>query len=143
MLAAVVVEPISGAAGVILPPEGYLLERLRALCTEHGILLIFDEVITGFGLSRGPAVRRALERRPRHYRSDGERHHQRDHFAAGRRLRRDHVYERFMDMEEPGVELNHGYTYSGHPVACAAGMATLDIYEEEGLFDRARAFHGA
>lgn len=137
-IAAVVVEPISGAAGVILPPEGYL-ERLRELCTQHGILLIFDEVITGFGRLGAVCAAERWNVIP-------------DIMTTAKGITNatiplgavfvaDHVYERFMEMEQPGVELNHGYTYSGHPVACAAGMATLDIYEEEDLFDRASALH--
>jgi beta-alanine--pyruvate transaminase len=133
-IAAVIVEPVAGSAGVIVPPKGYL-ERLREICTKHGILLIFDEVITGFGrLGKGFAA---------------------DHFGVipdlmtvakgltnaavpmGGVFVRKPVYDAFMQGDEQMIEFFHGYTYSGHPLAAAAGMAALDIYQEEGLFQRA------
>jgi len=132
-IAAVIVEPMSGSAGVILPPKGYL-ERLRATAAKHGILLIFDEVITGFGrlgtpfavdyfgvvpdlvttakgLTNGAIPMGAV-------------------FAARK------VYDGLMTGPENAIELFHGYTYSGHPVAAAAGLATLEVYAEEGLLTR-------
>ncbi|KAB2703839.1 MULTISPECIES: aspartate aminotransferase family protein [Brucella] len=132
-IAAVIVEPMSGSAGVILPPKGYL-ERLRATADKYGILLIFDEVITGFGrlgtpfavdyfgvvpdlvttakgLTNGAIPMGAV-------------------FAARK------VYDGLMTGPENAIELFHGYTYSGHPVAAAAGLATLEVYAEEGLLTR-------
>ncbi|ENS99512.1 hypothetical protein B989_02245 [Brucella sp. 56/94] len=132
-IAAVIVEPMSGSAGVILPPKGYL-ERIRATADKYGILLIFDEVITGFGrlgtpfavdyfgvvpdlvttakgLTNGAIPMGAV-------------------FAARK------VYDGLMTGPENAIELFHGYTYSGHPVASAAGLATLEIYAEEGLLTR-------
>ncbi|CUW45334.1 hypothetical protein B3286c2_0448 [Brucella vulpis] len=132
-IAAVIVEPMSGSAGVILPPKGYL-ERIRATADKYGILLIFDEVITCFGrlgtpfavdyfgvvpdlvttakgLTNGAIPMGAV-------------------FAARK------VYDGLMTGPENAIELFHGYTYSGHPVASAAGLATLEIYAEEGLLTR-------
>ncbi|MBW4652804.1 MAG: aspartate aminotransferase family protein [Kaiparowitsia implicata GSE-PSE-MK54-09C] len=133
-IAAVIVEPVAGSTGVLIPPVGYL-QRLRQICDRHGILLIFDEVITGFGrLGSGFAA---------------------EHFGVlpdmitvakgitngtvpmGAVFVRQHIYDAFMQDDAPGIELFHGYTYSGHPVACAAALATLDIYEDEGLFQQA------
>lgn len=133
-IAAVIVEPVAGAAGVILPPQGYL-QRLREVCTQHGILLIFDEVITAFGRLGAASAAELFGVIP-------------DIMTTAKGITNatipmggvfvtDEIYNTFMSIEAPGVELNHGYTYSGHPVACAAGMATLDIYEEENLFPRA------
>ncbi|MCB1645239.1 MAG: aspartate aminotransferase family protein [Pseudomonadales bacterium] len=132
-IAAVIVEPVAGAAGVILPPQGYL-QRLREICTEHGILLIFDEVITGFGRLGASCAAQRFGVVP-------------DIMTTAKGITNatvpmgavfvtEEIYQTFMAVETPGVELNHGYTYSGHPLACAAGMATLDIYESEGLLDR-------
>ncbi|HSE76950.1 MAG TPA: aspartate aminotransferase family protein [Alphaproteobacteria bacterium] len=135
-IAAVIVEPVAGSAGVLVPPLGYL-ERLRAICDKHGILLIFDEVITGFG-RLGAAF--AAE-----------------HFGVvpdlmtvakgltngavpmGAVFVRKGIYDTFMGGPEQAIELFHGYTYSGHPLAAAAGLATLKVYKDEGLFERARA----
>lgn len=133
-IAAVIVEPMSGSAGVILPPKGYL-ERLREIADKYGILLIFDEVITGFGRLGTPfAV---------------------DYFGVvpdiittakgltngaipmGAVFTSSKIYNGLMTGPENAIELFHGYTYSGHPVACAAGIATLEIYQEEGLLTRA------
>ncbi len=133
-IAAVIVEPVAGSTGVLIPPKGYL-ERLRALCDKHDILLIFDEVITGFGrvgaafaaerfgvvpdimcLAKGltnaaaPAGAVAVSRT---------------------------IHDAMMEGADAPIELFHGYTYSAHPLACAAGLATLDVYAEEGLFERA------
>jgi beta-alanine--pyruvate transaminase len=133
-IAAVIVEPMSGSAGVILPPKGYL-ERLRTIADKHGLLLIFDEVITGFGRLGTPFAT--------------------DYFGVvpdlvttakgltngaipmGAVFARRKVYDALMVGPESQIELFHGYTYSGHPVASAAGIATLEIYEEEGLLTRA------
>ena len=133
-IAAVIVEPVAGSAGVLPPPVGYL-ERLREICDQHGILLIFDEVITAFG-RLGKAFGA-------------------DYFGVtpdiittakgltngvipmGAVLVRDHVYDAFMQGPEHMIELFHGYTYSGHPVAAAAGIATQDVYRDEGIFEQA------
>ncbi|MBT4162384.1 MAG: aspartate aminotransferase family protein [Gammaproteobacteria bacterium] len=134
-IAAVIVEPVAGAGGVILPPEGYL-QRLRDICTANGILLIFDEVITAFGRLGAASAAERFGVIP-------------DIITTAKGITNatipmggvfvsDEIYNTFMSIDEPGVELSHGYTYSGHPVACAAGMATLDIYEEEQLFSRAQ-----
>jgi beta-alanine--pyruvate transaminase len=131
-IAAVIVEPVAGSAGVLVPPQGYL-ERLREICTRHGILLIFDEVITGFGRLGQPFASQRFGVTP-------------DLFTTAKGLTngtvpmgavfvRDTLYETFMQGPE-GIELFHGYTYSGHPVACAAGLGTLETYADEGLLTR-------
>ncbi|SLN14448.1 Omega-amino acid--pyruvate aminotransferase [Pseudoruegeria aquimaris] len=133
-IAAVIVEPMAGSTGVLLPPKGYL-ERLREICTKHGILLIFDEVITGFGrLGSSFAA---------------------EHFGVmpdlitcakgltngvipmGAVLATAEIHDAFMQGPEHMIELFHGYTYSGNPIASAAGLATLETYREQGLFERA------
>ncbi|MBL4740050.1 MAG: aspartate aminotransferase family protein [Sneathiella sp.] len=138
-IAAVIVEPVAGSTGVILPPKGYL-ERLRKICDKHGILLIFDEVITGFGrLGAGFAT---------------------DYFGVepdmitmakgltsgtipmGGVVCSKNIYDTFMGAPENTIEFFHGYTYSGHPVAAAAALATLDCYKDEGLFERANDLSG-
>jgi beta-alanine--pyruvate transaminase len=132
-IAAVIVEPIAGSTGVLLPPRGYL-ERLRQICDRHGILLIFDEVITGFGRTGAPFAAQEFGVTP-------------DMITLAKGLTNGCVpmggvllskaiYEAFMQGPD-GIELYHGYTYSAHPVACAAGLATLGIYEREGLLTRA------
>jgi beta-alanine--pyruvate transaminase len=132
-IAAVIVEPMAGSTGVLVPPKGYL-ERLRAICDRHGILLIFDEVITGFGRLGTPFAVDFFGVRP-------------DLFTTAKALTngtvpmgavfvQDHVHDAFMTGPEAAIEFFHGYTYSGHPVACAAGLATLDIYENHGLLTR-------
>jgi len=135
-IAAVIVEPVAGSTGVLIPPRGYL-ERLREICTTHGILLIFDEVITGFG-RLGTAfaadffgvvpdimtVAKGI--------TNGT-------IPMGAVFVRREIHDAFMHGPEHGIELPHGYTYSGHPMACAAALATLDIYAEEGLFERAQS----
>jgi beta-alanine--pyruvate transaminase len=132
-IAAVIVEPVAGSAGVLVPPVGYL-ERLREICTRHGILLIFDEVITGFGRLGKPFASQHFGVMP-------------DLFTTAKALTnatvpmgavfiKDSIYDAFMQGPE-GIEIFHGYTYSGHPVACAAGIGTLDTFEEEGLLTRA------
>ena len=133
-IAAVIVEPVAGAGGVILPPQGYL-ERLREICTENGILLIFDEVITGFGRLGATCAAERFGVIP-------------DIMTTAKGITNatipmgavfvsETVYQAFMAAEDPGVELSHGYTYSGHPAACAASLAVLDIYEKEGVFTNA------
>jgi beta-alanine--pyruvate transaminase len=132
-IAAVIVEPMAGSTGVLVPPVGYL-QRLRTICDKYGIMLIFDEVITGFGrLGTGFAATR-FEVQP-------------DMIAMAKGLTngvipmgavavREHIYDAFMQGPEDAIELFHGYTYSGHPVAAAAAVASLDIYRDEDLFAR-------
>jgi beta-alanine--pyruvate transaminase len=133
-IAAVIVEPVAGSAGVILPPVGYL-KRLREICDRHGMLLIFDEVITGFGRLGEPFGAQHFEVMP-------------DIITVAKGLTngaipmgavfvRKGIYDAFMQGPDNAIELFHGYTYSGHPVACAAGLAALDIYEQDELFTRA------
>jgi beta-alanine--pyruvate transaminase len=132
-IAAVIVEPVAGSAGVILPPQGYL-QRLRSICDKYGILLIFDEVITGFGRLGAPFGATYFGVTP-------------DIITTAKGLTngavpmgavfvRKEIYDAFMQGPEHAIELFHGYTYSAHPVACAAGIATQDIYEREGLLTR-------
>lgn len=137
-IAAVIVEPVAGSAGWYLPPKGYL-KRLREICDKHGILLIFDEVITGFGrmgtnfasdyygvvpdmLNFAKCVTNGV-------------------IPLGGVICRDHLYETLMGANEKSpahaIEFFHGYTYSGHPVACAAAIATINLFKEEKLFERA------
>ncbi|MBT4690196.1 MAG: aspartate aminotransferase family protein [Rhodospirillaceae bacterium] len=133
-IAAVIVEPMAGSTGVLVPPKGYL-ERLRAITKKHGILLIFDEVITGFGRLGSSFASEYFGVTP-------------DMFTMAKGLTSGYVpmgavaasndiYQAFMDGSPEGIELFHGYTYSAHPLACAAAVATLQVYEEEGLFQRA------
>jgi beta-alanine--pyruvate transaminase len=135
-IAAVIVEPIAGSTGVLVPPQGYL-QRLREICTKHGILLIFDEVITGFGRTGNPFAAQTFGVTP-------------DLITAAKGLTNgavpmgaviagQHVYDAFMAAPDNTIEFFHGYTYSGHPLACAAGLATLDTYAEEGLLTRAQS----
>ena len=133
-IAAVIVEPVAGAGGVILPPQGYL-ERLREICTDNGIVLIFDEVITGFGRLGAASASEKFRVIPDIITT--AKGISNATIPLGGVIVSDDIYDSFMAIDSSGVELNHGYTYSGHPVACAAGMATLDIYEEERLFERA------
>jgi beta-alanine--pyruvate transaminase len=133
-IAAVIVEPMAGSTGVLPPPKGYL-ERLRAICDRHGILLIFDEVITGFGRLGHPFAAERYGVTPDLITfakgiTSGS-------VPMGGVIARQHVYEAFMRGPEQTIELFHGYTYSAHPLACAAGLATLDLYRDEGLFERA------
>ncbi|MDA1062865.1 MAG: aspartate aminotransferase family protein [Proteobacteria bacterium] len=135
-IAAVIVEPVVGSAGVIPPPVGYL-EKLREICDRHGILLIFDEVITAFGrLGTGTAAERFGVTPDLITMAKGLTN---GVIPMGAVLVRDHVYEAFMQGPEHAIELFHGYTYSGHPVAAAAGLATLNVYKEEGTFEQAAA----
>lgn len=135
-IAAVIVEPMQGSAGVIVPPVGYL-ERLREICTRHGILLIFDEVITGFGRMGGLFSQDVLGVVPDIITfakgiTSGV-------IPLGGALVQNHIHATCMTGPEHLVEFFHGYTYSGHPLACAAGLAALAVYREEGLMDRAQA----
>jgi beta-alanine--pyruvate transaminase len=133
-IAAVIVEPVVGSAGVIPPPKGYL-KRLREICTKHGILMIMDEVITGFGRLGQPFAAQYFDVLP-------------DILTCAKGLTngavpmgavfvRKGIYDTFMQQQD-GIDLFHGYTYSGHPVACAAGLATQEIYRREGLLTRAQ-----
>ena len=133
-IAGVIVEPIAGSTGVLVPPKGYL-ERLRAICDKHGLLLIFDEVITGFGRLGASFAAEKFGVVP-------------DIMTLAKGLTsasvpmgavvvKQEIHDALMKGPEHVIELFHGYTYSGHPLACAAAMATLDIYENEGLFERA------
>lgn len=133
-IAAVIVEPISGSAGVILPPVGYL-KRLREICDKHDILLIFDEVITGFGRVGKAFASQVFDVTPDLMTTakgitNGS-------VPMGAVFAHRKIYEGLMQGPENAVELFHGYTYSAHPVACAAALATLDIYAKENLLTRA------
>ena len=134
-IAAVIVEPIAGSTGVVLPPQGYL-ERLRQICDKHGILLIFDEVITGFGRTGAAFAAQEFGVTPDIMTcakglTNGA-------IPMGAVLVSKKIYDAFMQAPGSGIELFHGYTYSAHPAACAAGLATLDIYEGEKLLTRAK-----
>ena len=134
-IAALIVEPMAGSTGVLPPPKGYL-QRLRALCDKHGILLIFDEVITGFGrLGHAFAAERYGVVPDMITFAKGVTNGAVP--LSGVLVRRG-LYEAFMHGPEHVIELFHGYTYSGHPLAAAAGLATLDVYRDEGLFERVR-----
>ncbi len=131
-IAAVIVEPVAGSTGVLIPPQGYL-QRLRDICTKHGILLIYDEVITGFGRLGKPFATDYFGVKPDLITTakgitNGT-------IPMGAVFVSDAIYETFM-QGPAGMEFFHGYTYSGHPMACAAGIATLDVYAEEGLLTR-------
>ncbi|WP_103333218.1 aspartate aminotransferase family protein [Pseudotabrizicola formosa] len=133
-IAAVIVEPVAGSTGVILPPKGYL-EKLRAITKKHGILLIFDEVITGFGRLGAPFASQYFDVLPDMMTTakgltNGV-------IPMGAVLTTADVHDAFMDGPEHMIELFHGYTYSGNPIASAAGIATLETYKEESLFERA------
>ena len=133
-IAAVIVEPVACSTGVLLPPKGYL-QKIREICTKHGILLIFDEVITGFGRLGASFATEYFGVVPDLITTakgitNGV-------IPMGAVFARKGIYNAFMDAPDDTIELFHGYTYSGHPVACAAGLATMDIYREEGLFERA------
>jgi beta-alanine--pyruvate transaminase len=133
-IAAVIVEPVACSTGVLIPPKGYL-ERLAAICAKHDILLIFDEVITAFGRLGTPFGADYFGVLP-------------DIITAAKGITngtipmgavfvKSEIYNAFMSGPEEVIDLFHGYTYSGHPVACAACIATLDTYKEEGLLTRA------
>ena len=132
-IAAVIVEPMAGSTGVLPPPQGYL-KRLREICDKHGILLIFDEVITGFGrLGHAFAAERYGVVPDMITFAKGV---TAGAVPMGGVLVRKHIHDAFMKGPEHVVELFHGYTYSAHPLACAAALATLDIYAREDLFAR-------
>jgi len=133
-IAGVIIEPVIGSGGVIVPPEGYL-ERIREICNKHGILLIFDEVITGFGRLGNSFAANRFNVCP-------------DIITMAKGLTgaaipmsatafKTEIYDEIVNGSDSVIELFHGYTYSGHPVAAAAGLATLEVYENENLFDRA------
>ena len=133
-IAAVIVEPIAGSTGVLIPPLGYL-KRLREICTKHGILLIFDEVITGFGRLGAPFAAQYFDVKP-------------DILTMAKAITNaavpmgavassPEIYTTILAASDTPIELFHGYTTSGHPLACAAGLATLDTFREERLFERA------
>ena len=133
-IAAVIVEPIAGSTGVLLPPKGYL-ERLRAICDRHGILLIFDEVITGFGRTGNAFAAQTFGVTPDMITcakglTNGA-------VPMGAVICRQGLYDAFMQGPEHLIEFFHGYTYSAHPLACAAGLATLETCADEGLLTRA------
>jgi beta-alanine--pyruvate transaminase len=136
-IAAVIVEPFSGSAGVIIPPQGYL-KRLREICTQHNILLIFDEVITGFGRCGAMTGAEAFGVTPDIMNiakqvTNGAQ-------PMGAVIAKKDIYDTFMNAGGPEymLEFPHGYTYSAHPVACAVGLATLDILVKENMVDRVR-----
>ncbi|MDO6964308.1 aspartate aminotransferase family protein [Rhizobium alvei] len=133
-IAAVIVEPVAGSTGVLIPPKGYL-QRLREICTKHGILLIFDEVITGFGRLGAPFASQYFDVKP-------------DIITTAKGLTNGvipmgavfvtaEIHDAFMTGPEHLIEFAHGYTYSGNPIASAAGLGTLDTYRDEGLLTRA------
>jgi beta-alanine--pyruvate transaminase len=133
-IAAVIVEPVAGSTGVLIPPKGYL-KKLREICTKHGILLIFDEVITGFGRLGSPFAAQHYDVMP-------------DIITTAKGLTNgvipmgavfvtSEIHDAFMQGPEHMIEFFHGYTYSGNPIASAAALATLDTYKEEGLLTRA------
>jgi len=136
-IGAVFVEPVAGSCGVLVPPRGYL-ERIREICDQNDILLVFDEVITGFGRLGAPFAAQAYNVTP-------------DIITMAKALTngaipmgavavRDEIYETITnDAPDGAIEFFHGYTYSGHPAACAAGLAVQEIYRSEGMFDRAAA----
>jgi beta-alanine--pyruvate transaminase len=134
-IAAVMIEPMSGSTGVLPPPKGYL-KRLREICTKHGILLIFDEVITGFGRLGHAFAAERYDVVPDMITfakgvTSGA-------VPMGGVIVRKPIFDAFMNGPDNAIELFHGYTYSGHPLAAAASLATLDIYRDEGLFERAK-----
>ncbi|HYD96849.1 MAG TPA: aspartate aminotransferase family protein [Noviherbaspirillum sp.] len=137
-IAAVIVEPVAGSTGVLIPPKGYL-KRLREICTKHGILLIFDEVITGFGRLTTPFAFDYFDVEP-------------DMVTTAKGLTngvvpmgavfvKQAIHDTLM-ASPPGIELFHGYTYSGHPLACAAALATLDVFAEQDVLAHARKLTG-
>ena len=133
-IAAVIVEPLAGSTGVLVPPQGYL-KRLREICDRHGILLIFDEVITGFGRLGASFATEYFGVKPDLFTTakgitNGV-------IPMGAVFARKGIYDAFMDAPDGSIELFHGYTYSGHPLAAAAGLATLEVYREDDLFQRA------
>ncbi len=139
-IAAVIIEPIAGSAGVVLPPIGYL-QRIREICDKHGILLIFDEVITGFGrVGKAFAAQRFGVTPDLITTAKGLSN---GAVPMGAVFASNAIFETFMQGPPGAIELFHGYTYSGHPLACAAALATLDTYQSEGLFEQAIELGGA
>jgi beta-alanine--pyruvate transaminase len=139
-IAALIVEPVAGSTGVLIPPKGYL-QRLREICDRHGILLIFDEVITGFGRTGAPFGAETFGVTPDLITvakgiNNGS-------VPMGAVICKQQIHDVFMQGPEHLIEFFHGYTYSAHPLACAAGLATLEVYAEEGLLTRAREMEGA
>jgi len=136
-VAAVIVEPMAGSAGVLVPPKGYL-EKLRAICDKHGVLLIFDEVITGFGRLGAPFAAHRFNVKP-----DLLTCAKAINNAAvpmGAVIARNEIHDAIVNAAPEGaIEFLHGYTYSGHPLACAAAVATQKLFAEEKLFERARS----
>jgi beta-alanine--pyruvate transaminase len=133
-IAAVIVEPVAGSTGVIVPPQGYL-QRLREICDKHGILLIFDEVITGWGRLGTPFAAQFFNVTPDLLTmAKGT-----NNAAAplGAVAASERIHDTIVNGAPAGIELFHGYTYSGHPIATAAACATIDLYERDQLFDRA------
>jgi beta-alanine--pyruvate transaminase len=134
-IAAVIVEPVAGSTGVLVPPKGYL-QRLRELCDKHGLLLIFDEVITGFGRTGSAFASHTFGVTPDMITfakgvSNGA-------VPLGGVLVKKEIYEAFMTGPSEQIEFFHGYTYSGHPLATAAAVATMDLYDQEELFERSK-----
>ncbi|VVB47587.1 Omega-amino acid--pyruvate aminotransferase [Beijerinckiaceae bacterium RH AL1] len=139
-IAAVIVEPMAGSTGVLPPPKGYL-QKLRAICDKHGTLLIFDEVISGFGrLGHAFAAERYGVTPDMITFAKGVTS---GTVPMGGVVTSHEIYETLMRGPEHAIEVPHGYTYSAHPLACAAGLATLDLYRKEGLFERARSLEPA
>ena len=134
-IAAVFIEPIAGSTGVLIPPKGYL-KRIREICDKHKLLLVFDEVITGFGRTGSPFASQEFGVTPDII--TGAKGLTNGCVPMGCVIVSKTIYEQFMQAPD-GIELFHGYTYSAHPVACAAGLATLGIYEREGLLTRAKS----
>jgi beta-alanine--pyruvate transaminase len=134
-IAAVIIEPIAGSTGVLIPPHGYL-KRIREICDKHKLLLIFDEVITGFGRTGSPFGAQEFSVTPDII--TGAKGLTNGCVPMGCVIVSKAIYDGFMQGPD-GIELFHGYTYSAHPVACAAGIATLGIYEKEGLLTRAKS----
>lgn len=135
-IAAVIVEPVAGSTGVLIPPRGYL-ERLRRICDKHGLLLIFDEVITGFGRTGAPFAAQRFGVTPDLITcakglTNGA-------VPMGAVLVKHSIHDALMNASENGIEFYHGYTYSGHPLAAAAAKATLELHRDEALPERAQA----
>jgi beta-alanine--pyruvate transaminase len=138
-IAALIVEPVAGSAGVLLPPQGYL-QRLREICDRHGILLIFDEVITGFGRTGQAFAAQTFDVCPDIMTlakglTNGS-------VPMGAVVAKQAIHDAFMTGPETAIEFFHGYTYSAHPLACAAALATLETYADEGLLSRAAQLEG-
>ncbi len=133
-IAAVIVEPVAGSAGVLVPPQGYL-RRLRELCTKHDILLIFDEVITGFGRLGAPFASHYFDVRPDMITMAKAINNATVPMGAVSASRE--IHDTIIAASDTPIEFFHGYTMSGHPLACAAGLATLEVFREQNLFERA------